>query len=50
MMERWHSEDLGVGGRIIMDFREVTWESVDWIHLVQNRWAFVNVVMNHRVA
>jgi hypothetical protein len=32
-----------------MDLREIGWEGVDWIHLVQDRilwWALVNVVMN----
>jgi hypothetical protein len=33
-----------------MDFREIAWESVDWIKLAQerNQWrAVVNKVMNH---
>jgi len=37
---------------IRMDLREVCWEGVDWIHLVQDRdwwWALVNVVVNHWV-
>jgi len=32
-----------------MDFREIGWEGVDWMHLVQDRdqWqALVNMVMN----
>jgi hypothetical protein len=32
-----------------MDFMEIGWESMDWIHLAQGRhwWqAFVNMVMN----
>jgi len=32
-----------------MDFREIGWEDVDWIHLIQDRdqWqAPVNTVMN----
>jgi hypothetical protein len=35
-----------------MDLREVGWEGVDWIHLVQDRdqWrALVKTVMNLRV-
>jgi len=38
---------------IRMDVREIEWEGVDWIHLVQNRdqwWAPVNIVMNFRVS
>jgi len=34
---------------IRMDFREIEWESVDWIHLAQDRniwWTLVNTVMN----
>jgi hypothetical protein len=37
---------------IRMDIREVEWEGVDWMHLVQDRdqWrAVVNMVMNLRV-
>jgi hypothetical protein len=37
---------------IIMDLREIGWESVDWIQLAQDRdrWrALVNTVMNLRV-
>jgi hypothetical protein len=36
----------------IMDLREIGWESVEWIHLGQdrNRWpVFVNMVMNLQV-
>jgi hypothetical protein len=32
-----------------MDFREVGWRCVDWIHLAQGRdqrWAVVNTIMN----
>jgi len=49
---RDHSEELGVDGRIIciiMDLREIVWESVEWMHLAQERdqWrAVVNMVMN----
>jgi len=35
-----------------MDFREIGWEGVDWIHLAQGRdkWrALVDMVMNLRV-
>jgi hypothetical protein len=34
---------------IRMDLRQIGWEGVDWIHLVQDReqwWALVNTVMN----
>jgi hypothetical protein len=34
---------------IAIDLREIEWEGVDWIHLVQvrDRWrAYVNTVMN----
>jgi hypothetical protein len=37
---------------IRMNLREVGYESVDWIHLTQNRdqwWAVVNIVMNLQV-
>jgi hypothetical protein len=37
---------------IRMDLREIGWEDVDWIHLVEDRdqWrALVNTIMNHRV-
>jgi hypothetical protein len=40
-------------GNIRMDLREIVWEGVDWIHLVQCRdqWrVFVNYVMNLRDA
>jgi hypothetical protein len=36
-----------------MDFREIGWEGVDWIHLAQDReqWrVLVNTVMKLRVA
>jgi hypothetical protein len=42
-----------VGDNIKMDFREIGWDGVDWIDLVQerNRWrALVNTVMTLRVA
>jgi hypothetical protein len=35
-----------------MDFEEVVWGGMDWIHLAEDRhrwWAFVNAVMNIRV-
>jgi hypothetical protein len=37
---------------IRMDFREIGWEGVDWMHLAQDRdqWrAVVNTIMNFRV-
>jgi hypothetical protein len=53
LRERDNSEDLGVGGRIILggSSRSGLW-GVDWIGLVQDRdrWrAIVNAVMNLRV-
>jgi hypothetical protein len=38
---------------IRMDLRDIGCEEVDWIHLAQDRgtrWAFVNTVVNIRVA
>jgi hypothetical protein len=38
---------------IRIDLREIGWESLDWIHLAQDRnqrWALVNTVMNLRVS
>jgi hypothetical protein len=34
---RDHSEDIGVDGRIMLEWilPEIGWEGVDWIHLVQ---------------
>jgi hypothetical protein len=34
-----HSEDLGVDGRIILEWilREIGWEGVDWLYLAQDR-------------
>jgi len=35
-----------------MDLREIGWEAVDWIHVVQDReqwWALLNTVMSLRV-
>jgi hypothetical protein len=46
---RYHSEELGVGGR---DPKEISWEGVDWMHLAQDGdqwWIIVNTVMNLRV-
>jgi hypothetical protein len=48
-----HSEDVGVGGKIISEWiLEKRWVSVDWMHLIQDRdgWrAVVSTVMNLRV-
>jgi hypothetical protein len=36
-----------------MDFAEIGWEGMDWIHMTQDRdhWQFlVNVVMNFQVS
>jgi hypothetical protein len=30
---RDHSEDLGVGGRILEWILEIGWDGVDWLHL-----------------
>jgi hypothetical protein len=41
--------DLGVGGRILNEFREIRFMVVDWFHMGQNRdwWrALVNTKMN----
>jgi hypothetical protein len=48
------SEDLGVDGKISirMDLREIGWEFIEWMYLVQDReqwWALLNTVMNLRV-
>jgi hypothetical protein len=50
LKRRDHSEDLRVDGKIniIMGLREIGWEIMDWIHLVQDwdHWlAVVNTVM-----
>jgi hypothetical protein len=53
--ERNHWEDQDVGGwvdNIKIDLREIGWDDMDWIDLVQDRdqwWALVNAVMNLRV-
>jgi hypothetical protein len=53
--ERNHVEDKGVDGMdddINMDLKEMGWQCVDRIHLVQDTdtwWAVVNTVMNLRV-
>jgi hypothetical protein len=52
---RDHSEDLGVKweDNIKIDFREMGWKGVDWVHLAQDRdqWlALVNTVINLRVS
>jgi len=54
LKRRDHSEDLRVGGKINsrLDLREAVWETVDWIHLTQDRdqWrAVVNMVLNFQV-
>jgi hypothetical protein len=36
-------------GNIRTNFREIGWEGVDWLHLAQDRWHLVNVVMNFQV-
>jgi hypothetical protein len=37
---------------IVLDHRETRWESVEWIHVAQDReqrWVFVNTLMKLRV-
>jgi hypothetical protein len=53
MEEREHLRDLGIDGRfhgpIKMDLKDMRRESVDWIHLSQDRvqWrGLVNAVLN----
>jgi hypothetical protein len=48
---RDHSEDLGVDGKIILEWilRELGWKGVDWIYLAQDRdrWrALLNTIIN----
>jgi hypothetical protein len=41
-----------MGNNIKTDLREIGWEGVDWIHVIQDRdqWrALINIVMNLRV-
>jgi hypothetical protein len=52
LKERDHSEDLGIDGKIILEWILGKW-TVDWMHLAQDRdqWrAFVNKVMNPEVS
>jgi hypothetical protein len=45
-------EKLNGRDHIRMDLREVWWDGVDWMHLVQDRnqwWVVVNTVRNLRV-
>jgi len=49
--ERDHLEEMCVDGKVNneMYFREILWEGVDWVHLVQNRdkwFAVVSTVIN----
>jgi hypothetical protein len=51
----YHSEDLGTDGKITLELnhRETRWESVDYIHLAQDKdqWlALVNTVMSLRIS
>jgi hypothetical protein len=51
---RGHSENLGVDGKIILEWilREIVWEVMGWIHLAQDsdQWRpLVNTVMNLRI-
>jgi hypothetical protein len=51
--ERDHLEDLGVDGKIILEWTDGNTVDVDWIHLAQNRgqWqAVVCTVMNIRAS
>jgi hypothetical protein len=36
-------------GQLYLYLREMECENVDWIHLFQDRWAFVNTIMNLQV-
>jgi hypothetical protein len=55
--ETWREQIIQIPRRmwednIKMDLREISWESVDWMHMAQDRdqWrAVVNTVMNLRV-
>jgi len=53
LRERDHSEDLGIGGRIILRWTFKKWgREMDWIDLAQDRgkWlVIVNAVMKLRV-
>jgi hypothetical protein len=54
LMGRDHLEDLGVDGRIVLEWilGRMLWEVVDWMHPTQDRdqWqAVVYTVMNLRV-
>jgi hypothetical protein len=35
---RDHSEDLGINGRLMLEWTVGTWEDVNWMHLTQNRY------------
>jgi hypothetical protein len=42
---KWHKRE----DNIKIDFKEIGYEGVDWIHLAQDRdqwWSLVNMVMN----
>jgi hypothetical protein len=50
LIGRGHSEDLGVDGRVILEW--ILGKDMDWIHVAQDRYqwrALVNTVMNLRV-
>jgi hypothetical protein len=53
LRQRYHSDDLGVDGRIILNgYLRSGLKSMDWIDLAQDRdtWrALLNAVMNLRV-
>jgi hypothetical protein len=51
VQERYHSEDLGVVDRIILELilKEIVLEVVDWMHLVQDRDQW-RAVVNLRVS
>jgi hypothetical protein len=49
---RDHSEDLGIDGRMILEWIIREWGILKWMHLVQDRdqlWALVNMVMHLRI-